>query len=142
MLDRWHAVLLNSALFTGLLVLPMMLSADNDSIVFQLSQDDHRIRVEIHGKITFTEDGRGIASLAHGTQVRLEEDEAGGIQRRLDVEPAGDGSPAYTWRINGEQHAFDAVGRQWLERILIASRLVPEPPAAGHRPKGDAPDPQ
>jgi hypothetical protein len=143
MLDLWRAVLPNVfslkrlapvATLTGLLVLPMILAADNDSIIFQLSQDDHRIRVEVHGKLTFTEDGRGIASLARGTRVRLEEDDADGVQRRLDIEPAGDGSPAYTWRINGEQHTFDATGRQWLERMLITSRLVPETPTAGHHP--------
>jgi hypothetical protein len=50
--------------------------------------------------------------------MRLEEDD-GRVERRLDVEPAGDGSPVYTWKVDGEKRAFDAAGRKWLEGMLL-----------------------
>jgi len=126
--------------FAGLFALPVLAAAD-DKILFQLSQDNHRIKVQAEGKFTLTEDGTGIASLARGASMRLEEEDAG-ILRRLDVEPAADGSPVYTWRINGEQRAFGAEERKWLQRMLVAGRLVPETPkAGGHHHKG-TPDSQ
>jgi len=102
MLDRWGVVLFNFSL-KGLALsrcnprwtacAPYDADGGGRLGRFQLSQDDRRIRVEVHGKLTFTEDKRGIASLKRGTRVQLEEDEAGGIQRRLDIEPAGGWQP-------------------------------------------------
>jgi hypothetical protein len=46
-------------------------------------------------------------------------EEENGTERRLDVEPGSDGSPVYTWKVDGEKRAFDAEGRKWLQGMLL-----------------------
>jgi hypothetical protein len=90
----------------------------NGTETFQWSQDGHRIKIRTEGKVELTEDWTGIARLSRGAEMRLEEED-GRVERRLDVEPGGDGRPVYTWKVDGKERAFDAEGKKWLRSMLL-----------------------
>lgn len=85
---------------------------------FEWRENDHEVKIRTEGKFDLTDDWTGIAHLARGTEMRLEEDD-GRIERRLDVEPDADGRPVYTWKVDGKERPFDAEGRQWLQGMLL-----------------------
>ncbi|HEX7184218.1 MAG TPA: M56 family metallopeptidase [Thermoanaerobaculia bacterium] len=91
--------------------------SDDGTQTFQISEDDHKLRIRTEGKVTLTEDWTGIASLSPGAEMRIEEEN--GVERRLDVEPGSDGRPVYKWKVNGRERAFDAEGRKWLQAMLL-----------------------
>jgi hypothetical protein len=90
----------------------------NGTETFQWSEDGHRIKIRTEGKVELTEDWTGIAHLSRGAEMRLEEED-GRVERRLDVEPGGDGRPVYTWKVDGKERAFDAEGQKWLRSMLL-----------------------
>jgi hypothetical protein len=90
----------------------------NGTETFQWSHDGHKVSIRTEGKFELTEDWTGIARLAPGTEMRLEEED-GRVERRLDVEPGGDGRPVYTWKVDGKERAFDAEGKKWLQGMLL-----------------------
>ncbi|HEY9422972.1 MAG TPA: hypothetical protein VIW92_16290, partial [Thermoanaerobaculia bacterium] len=85
---------------------------------YKRSDGDRRIEIRSEGEIEFTPDWTGIARLSRGAEMRFEE-EKDGAERRLDVEPGNDGSPVYTWKIDGKERPFDAEGRKWLQEMLL-----------------------
>jgi beta-lactamase regulating signal transducer with metallopeptidase domain len=83
------------------------------------TDDDGRtVRLQTRGNMDLTEDWTGIARLSRGAEVRFEE-EAKGVERRLDVTPGSGGRPVYRYRVNGKERAFDAEGRKWLQAMLL-----------------------
>ena len=50
--------------------------------------------------------------------MRIEE-EVGGVQRRLDIEPAATAGPSIPGRSTATERPFDAAGRNWLRRMLL-----------------------
>jgi hypothetical protein len=82
------------------------------------SGDDRKVKITTEGKFELSEDWTGIARLSRGTEMRFEE-ETGGIERQLDVEPGSAGRPVYHWQVNGRERPFDAEGRKWLQAMLL-----------------------
>jgi beta-lactamase regulating signal transducer with metallopeptidase domain len=79
--------------------------------------DDHRVRLRIDGKITFTDDERGIVAMEPGSRLLIEE-ERDGVRRRLEVTPASDGKPTYVWSVDGDERRFDSEAGAWLARLI------------------------
>ena len=94
------------------------MGSDDDETTFESSRDGHRIKIHTEGKFALTDDWTGIASLSRGAEMRFEEDD-GRTERRLDIEPGSDGSPVYTWKVDGKKRTFDAEGRKWLQGMLL-----------------------
>ena len=82
------------------------------------SEAGRKVKIETEGDFELTEDWTGIARLSRGAEVRFEE-EARGVERRLDVTPGKDGRPVYRWQVNGRERPFDTEGRKWLEAMLL-----------------------
>lgn len=85
---------------------------------YKVSDGDREVEIRSEGEIELTPDWTGIARLSRGAEMRLEE-ENDGVERRLDVEPGKDGTPVYTWKVDGRERAFDAEGRKWLQDMLL-----------------------
>lgn len=88
---------------------------NNDRRTIKWSRPDCRIEYEIVGEITFNDDLTGIARMASGAKLDLEEEE-GRSERRLEVRAGSDGRPVYAYSVDGTRRAFDAGAQAWFAR--------------------------
>jgi beta-lactamase regulating signal transducer with metallopeptidase domain len=93
------------------------------------SNDDRRYRLEwsrpgcsvevrIDGEVTFASDFRDLERLGRGASVRIEEDDDGTV-RSLEITPDASGHPAFAYRIDRQDRAFDAAARAWYEGMML-----------------------
>ncbi len=73
------------------------------------------LRIQIRGDVEF-EDGR-VKSISPEGRFEVE-DNRGEIKRRIDVTATREGELVYEYEVDGEQHAFDDAGREWLAEIV------------------------
>lgn len=93
------------------------------------SNDDRRYRLEwsrpgcsvevrIEGEVTFAGDFRDLERLGRGASVRIEEDDDGTV-RWLEITPDASGRPLFAYRIDRQEHAFDAAARAWYQGMML-----------------------
>ncbi|MGH7477707.1 MAG: M56 family metallopeptidase [Longimicrobiales bacterium] len=80
-----------------------------------------RVRLRLGGDVRFTPELDGIASMAPGAYLEIEERD--GVDRTLEVRPEADGL-RYSYDVAGRQRPFDAEARRWLQ--LMITQLVRE----------------
>jgi len=77
----------------------------------------HRVRLEAHGEVRFTDDDRGIAWISPGGRVTIEETGGGEEDRRAEFRPDGGGVSMEFYR-DGRPARPDASDRAWLSRVV------------------------
>src|SRR3984893_13675939 len=85
---------------------------------WERSDDGLRMRVELRGKVEFTEDYSDIRDVAEGGFVRIEEDRYG-QSRRYEVRRDANGELRRTYYLNGDVHPLDQEARNWLAKIVL-----------------------
>lgn len=73
------------------------------------------LRIQIRGDVEF-EDGQ-VKSISPEGRFEVEDDR-GEIKRRIDVTATREGELVYEYEVDGEPHAFDDAGREWLAEIV------------------------
>src|SRR5207248_5842844 len=76
------------------------------------------VDLRAEGIVTFAHDLSGLAAISPGAYFEVEE-RAGGERRRLEAKPDANGTPQYSYWINGNSHPFDADGHAWLQSFLL-----------------------
>lgn len=96
------------------------------SRIHNVTDDRHRVQWEsgdceldlrVEGEIRFTDALDGIEHMGPGAVFRLREDDRG-LRRELAAVPGTGGTPAYTYRYDGDEAPFDAEARRWFARIV------------------------
>ena len=85
---------------------------------WESSDDGLRMRVEIRGKVEFTEDYTDIRDVAEGGFVRIEEDRDG-QSRRYEVRRDANGQVQRFYYLSGAARPLDENARQWLAKIVL-----------------------
>ncbi|MEO8461358.1 MAG: M56 family metallopeptidase, partial [Dokdonella sp.] len=80
------------------------------------SDDEHQLRVDVDGKITFTDDESDVASLSKGGTAKFSETRAG-TTHKLEVTELN-GTLVRKYFINGNEQPIDAAGRAWVAAFL------------------------
>jgi hypothetical protein len=80
-----------------------------------LSSLGNSLRIQIRGDVEF-EDGQ-VKSISPEGRFEVE-DNRGEIKRRIEVTSTREGELVYEYEVDGEPHAFDDVGREWLAEIV------------------------
>jgi hypothetical protein len=81
--------------------------------------DDHlRMRVEIEGKVEFTDDYTDVRDISEGGYVRVEQDRDG-QSRRYEVRRNSAGQLERTFYLNGAVHPLDQAARAWISKIIL-----------------------
>lgn len=91
---------------------------NNGVQTYKWSDGDRKIEIRTEGGVELSPDWTSITRLPRGAEMRIEE-ETNGVERRLDIEPGKDGTPVYTWEVDGRERVFDAEGRKWLQAMLL-----------------------
>jgi beta-lactamase regulating signal transducer with metallopeptidase domain len=73
------------------------------------------LRIQIRGDVEF-EDGQ-LKSISPEGRFEVE-DNRGEIKRRIEVTSTREGELVYEYEVDGEPHAFDDAGREWLAEII------------------------
>jgi len=73
------------------------------------------LRIQIRGDVEF-KDGQ-IKSVSPEGRFEVEDDRAE-IKRRIEVTATRDGELVYEYEVDGDSHAFDDAGREWLAEIV------------------------
>ncbi len=108
-----EATLGNLDLGTGTLVH----SIGNTTIV-RISDPAGRLEIRLRGDVEMLADGRGVARIGPGSQLRLSHKTAAG-RRRLEVVRNSDGQPEYNYRQGHRKATFDAAARAWLTDSMV-----------------------
>jgi len=82
------------------------------------SDEGEKFRLEIRGKVEFTEDYTDIRSVSEGGYVRIEEDR-NGQSRRYDIRRDANGQLQRTYYLNGEARVLDDATRAWAGKIIL-----------------------
>ncbi len=85
---------------------------------WQWTDDGVKLRVEIEGKVEFTEDYTDVSSVSEGGYLRVEEDR-NGQSRRLEVRRDATGQLLRTYYFNGEARVMDENARKWFAELLL-----------------------
>src|ERR1700730_17698204 len=85
---------------------------------WERSDDGLRMRVELRGKVEFTEDYSDIRDVAEGGFVRIEEDRYG-QSRRYEVRRDANGQVQRFYYLNGAARPIDENAKQWLAKIVL-----------------------
>ena len=80
-----------------------------------LSSLGNHLRIQIRGDIEF-EDGQ-VKSISPEGRFEVKDDR-GEIKRRIEVTATREGELVYEYEVDGEPHAFDDAGREWLAEII------------------------
>ena len=75
---------------------------------------DH-LRIQLRGDVEF-EDGQ-VKSISPDGRFEVEDDR-GEINRRIEVTSSRDGELIYEYQVDGQPHAFDDAGREWLAGVI------------------------
>lgn len=91
---------------------------DNGHQKIRISQsdDDHNLRVDVDGKITFTDDETDVASLSKGGTATFSETRAG-TTHKLEVTELN-GTLARKYFVDDHEQPLDAAGRAWVAAFL------------------------
>ncbi|MCB2231671.1 M56 family metallopeptidase [bacterium] len=90
---------------------------DDGTTRIAIKEDGHKIKIEYVGEIEFTDDDRGIKSIAAGGYLELEE-RVSGDRRRLLIEPTRDGLD-YAYFEDGRSAEYDDEAKDWAGDLLI-----------------------
>ena len=90
----------------------------NGDVHYKWMNNDDLIEVRLKGDIAFTADDRAVESLSRDGLLKVEE-RIDGIRRTLEVRPASDGTPRYTYEVNGRQRAYDATTRDAVADLIL-----------------------
>src|SRR5438093_7333357 len=85
---------------------------ENNEWNWQWRENGTRLEVRIRGKAEFTEDYGDLKSLSSDGSLRVI-DERGGVTRRFEAVPNGDGSLRRSYWVNGEARPFNDEARKW-----------------------------
>lgn len=90
-----------------------MSQRDDGSMKIRSRGPDGRLSLDATGEFRFSDDERGIASLAPGETLSIRTSE-----RELTVRSAADGTLSYAYEVDGKQQPFDPAGRDWLAGLV------------------------
>ncbi len=95
------------------------IESQNEDGSYSISMRDgrDRLKVKSRGKVEF-EDDRRVERLEVGARFKVEE-RLDGIEHRLVVTPKADGSPDYSYRVDGQARDFDTEAETWLAGVLL-----------------------
>jgi beta-lactamase regulating signal transducer with metallopeptidase domain len=93
-------------------------SEDGDHYRLEWSRSGCSVDVRVEGDIDFNDDFTGVSRVGSGAYLRIEERD-GGTQRWLEVTAGSGGAPAFEFRLDGRNHAFDADARAWYAAMLL-----------------------
>lgn len=88
----------------------------NDRMTISLSDDGHKLRANVDGKIAFSDDERDVASLSAGGTASFEETRAGVTHRIEFAERNGKLERRYF--VDRREQPLDAAGNAWLAELL------------------------
>ncbi|MEX0900351.1 MAG: M56 family metallopeptidase [Gammaproteobacteria bacterium] len=86
---------------------------DDGSMKIRSRGPDGRLSLDATGEFRFSDDERGIASLAPGKTLSIRTSD-----RKLMVRADADGSLSYEYELDGKPQPFDAAGREWLAGLI------------------------
>ncbi len=86
---------------------------DDGSMKIRSRGPDGRLSLDASGEFRFSDDERGIASLAPGETLSIRTSE-----RKLMVRSAADGALTYDYEVDDKAQPFDAAGREWLAGLV------------------------
>ena len=88
-----------------------------ETTVISFSDDLHRLRATIDGKIAFNEQETDVASLSPGGTASFEETIAG-VTQRVEVSERG-GQIARRYFVDGTERAWDGTASGWLGKLIL-----------------------
>ena len=90
----------------------------HDKMTISVSDDDHKFKANIDGKIAFNADETDVASLGSGGTASFEETR-GGATRRIEFADR-DGQLERRYFVDRKEQPFDAAGSKWFAGLLPA----------------------
>ncbi|NIM50910.1 MAG: hypothetical protein GTN78_24240 [Gemmatimonadales bacterium] len=93
------------------------MNIDDERMRIRIRAGDCELDIDADGEIEFSEDDTDVVSISRRGYLDIEE-KVGRTVRRLEIEPAADGTLVRRWRVNGETRPYDDEARAWLARIL------------------------
>lgn len=79
---------------------------------------DCKVEMRVEGKVEFNDEFTDIASISRDGFFKLSVTDRG-TRRELEIRPSG-GSLSRVYKLNGQQHEFDAEARAWFGEFLVA----------------------
>jgi hypothetical protein len=86
------------------------------SMKYKSRDDSGTLEVTAEGKVEYTEQEDGIASLGSDGEFEIEDDRDG-TERRIVYKPSGNGVQA-RYYVDGDELPLDAAGHAWLARVI------------------------
>ncbi|HLL75428.1 MAG TPA: hypothetical protein VK421_09180 [Pyrinomonadaceae bacterium] len=83
------------------------------------TDDGRGIKVAVENKVVFTDDYSDVREIPSDGRLIIEDNRAGGVDRRYRVERGAGGELVRTYRVNGAERQLDAEGREWLRRVML-----------------------
>ncbi len=90
---------------------------NSESTLISFSDDKHKFRASIDGKVAFNDAENDIATLSAGGRAKFEETRAG-VTQRIDVSEAG-GKIQRRYFVDDNEHPFDDTARAWLAKMVV-----------------------
>jgi len=90
----------------------------HDKMTISVSEDDHKFKANIDGKVAFNADETDVASLGAGGTATFEETR-GGVTRRIEFADR-DGKLERRYFVDRKEQPFDAAGSTWFAGLLPA----------------------
>ena len=90
----------------------------HDKMTISVSDDDHKFKVNIDGKISFNADETDVASLGAGGTATFEETR-GGVTHRIEFADRN-GKIERRYFVDRQEQPFDAAGSKWFSGLLPA----------------------
>jgi len=94
-------------------------SETNSRFVWTHTDDGRGIKVTVENKVVFADDYSDVRDIPADGRLIIEDNRAGGSDRRYRVERGTGGELRRTYRVNGGERELDAEGREWLRRALL-----------------------
>jgi len=94
------------------------ISIDDDRMSVQVSDGDRRLRMRADAEFRFNDAEDGIAFLAPGGHMDLEQRIRRHEVRALAVDAARDGTLSFEYRVDREVQPYDAAAQAWLAQVI------------------------
>lgn len=91
---------------------------NDDRSRIQMRRRGCEIDVRLEGEVAFDAAAATIAGLGRDALVRIVEDD-GRTERWLEIRPGPGGSPAFEYRVNRREAAFDGNAQAWYRAVLV-----------------------